>query len=138
MWTLEKIERHGGHFILGNIRVLFGNILLLKGEVLLFEDMFPATFLSIGSNKYLVEAGKNKADRERFFQILNDTPDIYSAHTHQPCSKLAVFLNTVTIILSVYLVSVASRIYALGYRVPAIVSIVLGIIIFAICFFKRR
>lgn len=138
MWTLEKIKRHGGHFILGNIRVLFGRIYLLSGEVLLFEDMFPATFLSIGGSKYLVEVGKNRADREQFLKILSDTPDIYSDHTHRTYSKPAAFLNAVTIILSVYLIAVASKIYTLGYHVPAIASIVLASIIFAICFFKRR
>ena len=138
-YSLTKIRQHGGHFILGNIKILFGNVCLLKGEILLFEHVFPATFLSLPGKKYLVEVGNNKAERDQFFKLLNDNPAIHrnkANRTHARHTYL--FLNTVTLILSGYLVAISSKIYSLGNHVPAMIGMALGSIIFFICVLKRR
>ena len=139
LYTLTKIRQHGGHFILGNIKILFGNVCLLKGEILLFEHIFPATFLSLPGKKYLVEVGKNRAEREEFFKLLKDTPVVCHNKTQRTrAGRTHLFLNTVTLILSAYLVAVSSKIYTLGNHVPAMIGMTLGSIIFFICIFKRR
>lgn len=139
---LFKIRQHGGHFIPGYIRTIFKNLYILKGEILLFDRLYPATFICIGNEKYLVDVGNNRIERKNFFNALTIAPvPKKNVERKTAFGKFYSLLNFLSLFLAAYLITISIKSFEAGIYRPAALCILLGGIIFLICLyikFKRR